>query len=611
MCGIVAAISQKMVAKDLLKALQNLEYRGYDSAGLGILDKTFEIKRLRVVGKVIDLQKKFELHPFDGNLGIAHTRWATHGSPTEKNAHPFISHNIFALVHNGIIENSDDIKNKLIAADYKFESDTDTEVIVHLLHFLYQKYQNIHPTLHALKQELKGSYALAIIFSKQPKHLYGIRNNSPLIVGLSKDTNYIASDSCAINSLCNKYIYLNNGEFADITADKVEIYDQHNRLKRPHTHNVHKEASTSTDKSGYKHYMYKEIMEQPDAIHRCLIKSLVNNHIRDDLFGKKSKTILSKVREMQFVACGTSFYAACIGKYWLEELSNVAAQVEIASEYRYHNHVVNKNTLFVALSQSGETADTLAALQYAKKQAYLSTLGICNVATSSLVRESNLHFITQAGVEIGVASTKAFITQLCALMLLVLTQGERRRIKADIELIKEFENLPNYLDEVISTESEIKIWAKRLKSKSNALFLGRGLLAPIAYEGALKMKEISYIHAEAYPAGELKHGPLALVDSNLPLIVLAPSNYLFEKMLTNIKEVHARKGELFILTDNEAPINRLSDLTQHIIQLPKIHPMLTPFLYILPLQLLAYHIALLCGHNVDQPRNLAKSVTVE
>jgi glucosamine--fructose-6-phosphate aminotransferase (isomerizing) len=618
MCGIVGAVAKRPVANLLINGLKKLEYRGYDSAGVAVIDVGEQLQRLRVAGKVRELEHAMHEHPFQGHTGIAHTRWATHGAPSEKNAHPFISHDEFALVHNGIIENHTALREQLQNDGYNFHSETDTEVVVHLIHKNYAKTNDLLAAIRAAVKELRGAYALGIISKKHPGRLIAIRQGSPLVIGKGQGENYIASDPLALLSMTQQFIYLEDNDLADITLDDIQIYDKdHIQISRnQHTLSINNDA---VERGEYRHYMKKEIMEQPDAIASCLEGRIAQDHVLPAIFGPTSEDIFSQVEHVQFIACGTSYHAAMVARYWLEALADIPCSVEVASEFRYRHIAKSKNSLFVTLSQSGETADTLAALRLAKKMGYLSTLAICNVPNSTMTREADLQFLTRAGIEIGVASTKAFVTQLTALFLLILSLRKKSPLanlqlqdpELEKNLINELRHLPALIEKVLQQDAVIANWAKAFTNKEHAIFLGRGASYPIALEGALKMKEISYIHAEGYPAGELKHGPLALVDNNMPVISAAPGDELLEKSLSNLQEVRARGGKLYVLTDQIQLFHGDAFADAHLIAMPSVHPLLSPILYTIPLQLLAYHVAVLKGTDVDQPRNLAKSVTVE
>lgn len=612
MCGIVGAVAKRPIAKLLINGLKKLEYRGYDSAGVAVIDVEYQLKRLRVAGKVQELENALNGYPFEGHTGIAHTRWATHGVPSEKNAHPFISHDEFALVHNGIIENHSALREQLQHDGYTFHSDTDTEVVVHLIHQHYLKNQDLLGAIRAAVKQLQGAYALGIISKQHPERLIAVRQGSPLVIGRGKGENFIASDPLALLSITQQFIYLEDNDIADITLDQIDIYDgkQAQVNREQHVLNISHDA---VERGEYRHYMKKEIMEQPNAIASCLEERVADDHVLPAIFGPNADAIFSKVEHVQFIACGTSYHAAMVARYWLESLANIPCSVEVASEFRYRDIAPSKNSLFVTLSQSGETADTLAALRLAKKMNYLSTLAICNVPGSSMTRESDLQFLSRAGVEIGVASTKAFVTQLTALLLLVLSLRQKKFTdkKLEAELIGQLRHLPALIQQVLQHDDAIADWAHAFTNKEHAIFIGRGALYPIALEGALKMKEISYIHAEGYPSGELKHGPLALVDNNMPVISTVPGDGLLEKSLSNLQEVRTRGGKLYVLTDKVKIFQNDAFSDVRVIAMPSVHPMLAPILYTIPLQLLAYHVAVLKGTDVDQPRNLAKSVTVE
>ena len=609
MCGIVGAIAERNVTPILLEGLTRLEYRGYDSAGIALCTDDSKIERVRVLGKVTNLAAALSKHPLTGQLGIAHTRWATHGEPSERNAHPHFSQKNVAVVHNGIIENYLSLRDRLIELGYQFHSETDTEVICHLIHYHVQQCQNHSQAIRLALAELKGAYALGIIFDDAPHTLYATCHGSPLVIGVGIGEHFIASDQIALLPVTQRFIHLEEGDFAILTRDSVIIKNKHQQpVNRPIiVSSINNDAST---KGSYRHYMQKEIYEQPHALTNTLSNHLVNGTINDECFGLRARDILPQIKRVHIVACGTSYHAGLVAKYWLEALAGLPCQVEVASEYRYRQSVNEADTLFVALSQSGETADTLAALRKAKQLDY-STLAISNVAHSSLVREADLTFITQAGIEIGVAATKTFTAQLTALLLLTLSLGKYHALEIDSQrlLIEDLHKLPGLTQQLIALDHQIEILAMQFKDKQQALYLGRGKYHAIALEGALKLKEISYMHAEAYPAGELKHGPLALVDNDMPVIVLAPNNQLFDKLVSNIKEVEARGGHLYVFADETLNWHNNEQLT--VIKLPQTPDTIAPIVYTIPLQLLAYHIAVLKGTDVDQPRNLAKSVTVE
>jgi glucosamine--fructose-6-phosphate aminotransferase (isomerizing) len=612
MCGIVGAVAKRPVANMLLDGLKKLEYRGYDSAGVAVVDSKHQLKRLRVVGKVRELESAMQPHSFQGHTGIAHTRWATHGVPSEQNAHPFISHDEFALVHNGIIENHVEIRGQLLKAGYQFHSETDTEVAVHLIHHHFSQSKDMITAIRKATDELKGAYALGIISKQHPGRMIAVRQGSPLVIGRGQGENYLASDPLALLSVTQDFVYLEDNDLADITLEGVQIYNKsHEEVHR----DMHKLAiqSDSMERGEYRHFMKKEIMEQPDAITSCLEGRISTDHVLPAIFGPKADAIFPITEHVHLVACGTSYHAAMVAKYWIESLAQIPCSVEVASEFRYRDIAPSKKSLFVTLSQSGETADTMAALRLAKKMDYLSTLAICNVPGSTMMRETDLHFLTRAGIEIGVASTKAFVTQLTALFLLALTLRSAKKLDNQIEaeLVGQLQHLPVLIQKVLQQDVAISNWAKSFTNKEHAIFISRGALYPIALEGALKMKEISYIHAEGYPSGELKHGPLALVDNNMPVITMVPGGALLEKNLSNLQEVRARGGKLYVLTDQVHLFHQDAFADAHLIAMPSLHPLLTPILYTIPLQLLAYYVAVLKGTDVDQPRNLAKSVTVE
>ena len=610
MCGIVGAIAQRHVANILLEGLNRLEYRGYDSAGIAILHKkTYKIQKVRVIGKVRVLIERLGKKPLRGYTGIAHTRWATHGKPTEKNAHPHCSENTISIVHNGIIENHQSLRKKLKKLGYVFKTETDTEVIAHLIHYHSKKKKELLQAIRQSVQELSGTYGLAIISSIEPKALYAVRYGSPLVIGLGIGEHFIASDISALLPVTQKFIYLEEGDIAKIGIDSISIYDQAGKLIERPSYTTSKIDYDTAIKGNFHHFMKKEIFEQPQGVLDTISRHLVNNTIIPKSLGHKAESIFRKVKRLQIVACGTSFHAALVGRYWLEALAGIPCQVEIASENRYRKAVIEPNTLFIAISQSGETADTLAALGQAKKLGYTATLGICNVPTSSVAQEADLVFLTRAGVEIGVAATKTFTTQLVSLLLLAALfqreNNENRKI-----IINHLKNLPYLLQKTLNLDASIKQLSRRFVNKQNALFLGRGALFPIALEGALKLKEISYIHAEAYPAGELKHGPLALVEKGMPVIVVAPNDHLIKKLESNMQEVQARGGELYIFMDEKILWESKMDNSLSI-RMPAMADIIAPIAYTVPLQLLAYYVAVLKGTDIDQPRNLAKSVTVE
>jgi glucosamine--fructose-6-phosphate aminotransferase (isomerizing) len=610
MCGIVGAVAERNITAILLEGLKRLEYRGYDSAGVAVYTNDETLERMRRPGKVSELETALAEHPLVGRLGIAHTRWATHGAPCERNAHPHFSGDI-AVVHNGIIENHEALREQLKALGYVFTSDTDTEVIAHLLNHKLKDQPDLTVALKATVKELHGAYGLAVINAKQPDRLVAARSGSPLVIGLGLGENFLASDQLALRQVTDRFMYLEEGDIAEIRRDNVQIWDvSGNAVERQTVQ--YTDGAEAADKGEFRHYMLKEIHEQPAVVQRTLEGRLSNDQVLVQAFGPQAAELFAKVRNVQIVACGTSYHAGMVARYWLEELAGIPCQVEVASEFRYRKVVVQPDTLFVTISQSGETADTLAALRNAKELGFLASLAICNVGISSLVRESDLTLLTQAGREIGVASTKAFTTQLVGLLLLTLSLGQVRGTLAkgvEATLVEELRRLPTRLGEALAMDSTVEKIAELFAEKNHTLFLGRGAQFPVAMEGALKLKEISYIHAEAYPAGELKHGPLALVDNDMPVVTVAPNNELLEKLKSNLQEVRARGGELIVFADEKAGMTNGEGT--HVVQMPHIHDILSPILYTIPLQLLSYYVAVLKGTDVDQPRNLAKSVTVE
>ncbi|MBP8263093.1 glutamine--fructose-6-phosphate transaminase (isomerizing) [Pseudomonas sp.] len=611
MCGIVGAIAERNISAILVEGLKRLEYRGYDSAGVAIFTSEGTLQRCRRSGKVAELDQALAGEPLLGRLGIAHTRWATHGAPCERNAHPHFSGTELAVVHNGIIENHEALRERLQGLGYVFTSDTDTETIVHLLHHKLQEHADLADALKAAIPELHGAYGLAVISAQQPDRLLAARSGSPLVIGLGMGENFLASDQLALRQVTDRFMYLEEGDIAEIRRDSVQIWDQHGQSVQREQVQYH-EGAEAADKGAYRHFMLKEIHEQPKVVQRTLEGRLGSDHVLVQAFGPQAAELFAQVKNVQIVACGTSYHAGMVARYWLEELAGIPCQIEVASEFRYRKVVVHPDSLFVSISQSGETADTLAALRNAKELGFLSSLAICNVGTSSLVRESALTLLTQAGPEIGVASTKAFTTQLVALLLLTLSLGQVRGTLSkanEAELVDELRRLPTRLGEALAMDKTVEKIAELFAEKHHTLFLGRGAQYPVAMEGALKLKEISYIHAEAYPAGELKHGPLALVDSDMPVVTVAPNNELLEKLKSNLQEVRARGGELIVFADEQAGMSNGEGT--HVVNMPHIHDVLAPILYTLPLQLLSYYVAVLKGTDVDQPRNLAKSVTVE
>ncbi|ODB41273.1 glutamine--fructose-6-phosphate aminotransferase [Pseudomonas mosselii] len=611
MCGIVGAVAERNITAILIEGLKRLEYRGYDSAGLAVLNQQGALERRRRIGKVSELEGAVTADPLAGQLGIAHTRWATHGAPTENNAHPHFSGHDVAVVHNGIIENHEELREELRGLGYAFVSQTDTEVIVHLIHHLLKDIPDLTDALKAAVKRLHGAYGLAVISASQPDRLVAARSGSPLVIGLGLGENFLASDQLALRQVTDRFMYLEEGDIAEIRRDQVQIWDQSGHPVQRETVQYH-EGAEAAEKGNYRHFMLKEIHEQPTVVQRTLEGRLGKDHVMVQAFGPQAAELFAKVRNVQIVACGTSYHAGMVARYWLESLAGIPCQVEVASEFRYRKVVVQPDTLFVSISQSGETADTLAALRNAKELGFLGSLAICNKGISSLVRESDLTLLTLAGPEIGVASTKAFTTQLVSLMLLTLALGHvRGSLEAGVEaeLVDELRRLPARLSEALAMDGVVEKIAELFADKHHTLFLGRGAQYPVAMEGALKLKEISYIHAEAYPAGELKHGPLALVDNDMPVVTVAPNNELLEKLKSNLQEVRARGGELVVFADEQAGMSNGEGT--HVINVPHINDALAPILYTIPLQLLSYYVAVLKGTDVDQPRNLAKSVTVE
>lgn len=609
MCGIVGAIAQRNVGEILLEGLKHLEYRGYDSAGMAILNHQQHVEVLRVKGKVAKLKSLYANSVISGSLGIAHTRWATHGKPTVHNAHPHCSHNQVALVHNGIIENYLEIKQNLVARNYEFSSDTDTEVIAHLVHEQLKNSDDLLAAVQKTVAQLKGAYALGVIAANDPDRLVAVRYGSPLVIGMGIGENFIASDTLALLPVTRKFIFLKDGDVADIRRNAITIYDKNGKVvnRKMFTSNM---TADDVHLGEYRHYMLKEIFEQPEALQKTLSGCIGNNKILAEVFGADAAKIFAKTQQVQIVACGTSYHAALVASYWIEELANIPCRVKIASEFRYRHIAVMPNTLFVTISQSGETADTLAALQKAKNMGYLATLAICNVPESALVRESDLVFLTRAGREIGVASTKAFTAQLLGLLLLTITLVQEKIASSKLEhLLHLLRILPQAVRRALELNDKVERLADLFVNKQHALFLGRGIEYPIAKEGALKLKEISYVHAESYPAGELKHGPLALVDDSMPVIAVAPTDELLEKLKSNLEEVRARGGQLIVFTDHDSGIKNTEDIIS--LKIEMVDAIIAPIVFTVPLQLLAYHVAVIKGTDVDHPRNLAKSVTVE
>ncbi|QSA96075.1 glutamine--fructose-6-phosphate transaminase (isomerizing) [Methylococcus sp. EFPC2] len=610
MCGIVGGVAHRVVTPILVEGLRRLEYRGYDSAGVAVLDDEGQLQRARRVGKIRELQSFLDSCPVAGKLGIAHTRWATHGVPSERNAHPHLSRETVAVVHNGIIENHEALRVELQAKGYEFHSETDTEVVVHKIHDLLDQGLDLLNAVRQTTEILEGAYAIGVISAQEPHRLIGARHGSPLVVGLGESENFIASDVFALVGETQRFLFLEDGDIADLSTDAVTVYDRKgNQVERP----VHetKLAADAVERGEYRHYMQKEIHEQPVAIEKTLDGRIHGGKVLEAAFGPHAEAALKNIRAVQIVACGTSYHAGLVGRYWLESIAGLPCDVEVASEFRYRPHVVQPGTLFVTISQSGETADTLAALKEAKRLGYAHTLAICNVPESSIVRESESTLMTRAGPEIGVASTKAFTTQLTALLLLVVVLGRHNGLSTTEEarIVRELEDLPGQIKRALLLEEEIEKWAERFGDKEHALYLGRGAQYPVAMEGALKLKEISYIHAEAYPAGELKHGPLALIDEEMPVIAVAPNNELLEKLKSNLQEVQARGGQLYVFADARAAMTSVPNV--NVLRVSEADEVVAPIVYTIPLQILAYHVALIRGTDVDQPRNLAKSVTVE
>ncbi len=611
MCGIIAALTQRNVTPILLAGLQRLEYRGYDSAGVAVINGQDQINRVRVKGKVSALAAALAEQPLQGNVGIAHTRWATHGAPSERNAHPHISNDTVSIVHNGIIENYETLRAEMAEAGFEFTSDTDTETVVHLIHHYLRESGDVLAAVRKAVTRLEGSYAIVVLNREQPGRLIAVRKGSPLLVGIGVQEYFLASDTTALVPVTQRFVVLEDGDIADINLQGYTIEDSEGQ---PVVRSVHESevSAQAIDKGKFKHFMLKEIFEQPAAVQATLDGRLGEAGLLPGALGGLSPELLEKVSGIHFVACGTSYHAAFVARYWAERYARVPASVEVASEYRYRDVQVPPNSLYVTLSQSGETADSLAALEQAKhNDNFLATLAICNVAESSMVRLADASLLTRAGPEIGVASTKAFTTQLAALMMLTLALGRSRGLSAERmrEMCKELRDAPKVLRRVFDLEGQIKQLAEDFVEKHHAIFLGRGPFFPIALEGALKLKEISYIHCEGYPAGELKHGPLALVDAEMPVVAVAPNDYLLEKLKSNIEEVRTRGGRLYILAEENAAVPSDEDIA--VVRMPRCPESIAPLVFSVPLQLLAYHVAVMRGTDVDQPRNLAKSVTVE
>ena len=612
MCGIVGAVAERNVVPILLEGLRRLEYRGYDSAGVALLGADGKICRVRAHGKVARLEEALEASPCIGGTGIAHTRWATHGVPSERNAHPHVAQGeTLALVHNGIVENYESLREELIGLGYVFTSETDTEVVANRIHFRSKDAPDLLTAVQRTVAELDGAYALAVISETDPETLIVARQGAPVVLGLGIGENFVASDVSALLPVTRQFIFLEEGDVARITRESITVFDaQGTQVERPVRES--ELSSDAAERGQFRHFMLKEIYEQPQAVANTLSERISHNRVLESAFGLDAPRVFAQVKNVDIIACGTSYHAAVVARYLIEEYCRIPCRVDIASEYRYRNPVVTPDTLFVTISQSGETADTLAALRLAKDGGYLSTLCICNVPESSLVRESELVLMTRAGPEIGVASTKAFTTQLAALSLLAVVLARHHGATAEQEAtrVRQLQAIPALIEKALELDEPIRQLAERFADKNHALFLGRGIQFPIALEGALKLKEISYIHAEAYPAGELKHGPLALVDDDMPVITVAPNNDLLEKLKSNLQEVRARGGELYVFADPNSGMKSEPGVT--VIEMPDhIEHLQEAVLYTIPLQLLSYHVAVLKGTDVDQPRNLAKSVTVE
>jgi glucosamine--fructose-6-phosphate aminotransferase (isomerizing) len=610
MCGIVGAVADRNVVPILVEGLRRLEYRGYDSAGVAVIDAEQNIGLCRTVGKVAELDERLEENPLLGNIGVAHTRWATHGGVTEANAHPHVSGGRVAVIHNGIIENFQPIKDEMLEKGYVFDSETDTEVAAHLIYdYLKQGMDLVEAVGEAVKR-FEGAYALLVVDAEDPNRIVVSRVASPLVIGIGDGENFVASGVPALLPVTQKFIYLEQGDLAEIRRDGVRIIDSEGNDATREVHETEWDTA-SAEKAPYDHFMLKEIHDQPSALADTLYGRVSNQRVLPESLGPKAAELLNKVEHIHIVACGTSYHAGCVGKYWIEAIAGVPTHVEIASEYRYRQVYVPENTLFVTLSQSGETADTLEALRMAKELGYLGSLTICNSAHSSMVRESDLVMMTQAGPEIGVASTKAFTTQLLSILIVTLMLAKHRGLdeEKEREFVANLTHAAAASDLTLKMSDQLQELAKDFADKQHTLFLGRGPMWPIAMEGALKLKEISYIHAEAYAAGELKHGPLALIDEEMPVVVVAPNNELLDKLKSNMQVVRARGGQLYVFADAETGIESEEGMT--VITMPHADRLIAPIVYTVPLQLLAYHVAVLRGTDVDQPRNLAKSVTVE
>ncbi len=610
MCGIVGAVANRNVARILLEGLQRLEYRGYDSAGLAVVTDGPFVDRRRTLGKVAALAESVRHGPIQGTTGIAHTRWATHGAPSEANAHPHLSNGRIALVHNGIIEGFEPLRDEMIEAGYRFESETDAEVIVHLIDYYYGQQPDLLAAVRATVKRLEGAYAIGVICRDEPGRMIGARLGSPLVIGVGIEENYIASDVLALRPVTDRFIFLEEGDLVDLRSDGIDVWSADDETVVRSTVRV-EHVVEDVDKGNYRHHMQREMFEQPRVVRDTLEGRLSRSRVLEPAFGVRASAILDDTEAVTIAACGTAYYAACIGRYWIEQYVGIPCQADIASEWRYRPVTVPPGSLFLTLSQSGETADTLAALRMAKDIGFAHTMTICNVPMSSLVRESEMAIMLEAGAEIGVASTKAFTAMLADLLMLTILLGRRRGLTAakEAELVEALHGLDEVIDRVLLLDERIRLLAEDFADRRHALFLGRGAHFPVALEGALKLKEISYIHAEGYPAGELKHGPLALVTEEMPIVAVAPNNDLLEKTRSNLQEVRARGGRLYVFADAGAGFQESPGVT--VIEVPTVHEAIAPIVYTVPLQLLAYHVAVLKGTDVDQPRNLAKSVTVE